>query len=268
MITSDKIGITLIPNGGDEGEVDAVDFQAQLGSLLAALKESAKTVNEDTAGQVRYKIENISNNSPLDATFRAEPCFASDGVNIPEIMERFNQGVRFILGEVDRAKGMTFSWLAKMVEFCKPIGGTISSVRLRVGSEVHVLGIDFKKRLSEIEAKDFIEKQSHIKGKLEAMNIHGKNAVFMIYPDVGPEKVRCILPSSLVEAARKSFGEHVVVNGDLKYHWKELFPYEVKVSSIRIIPSVSNARDIKGIAPNATRGISTEDYISLLRDDG
>lgn len=269
MNDSENVDLTLVASGGNEAEVEAADLQKQLAALLGALKESAKKSNRSTADQIRYKVQSLSTNSPAFMSLRGEPCIASDGVDVSDVHRIFNAGVDYVLGNSTLTFGVSSDWIKRMMELCNPIGKTIAEVALKVGSFEHKIGIEFKKKLSELDAKDFREKGSHIKGRLEQMNIHGKQPVFTIYPEVGSEKVRCIMPSQLIGAASKAFGKHVVMHGDLKYHWLENFPYEMKVSEIEFLGSQSDLpceSDIWGIAPDATGEKSTEEFISQLRD--
>lgn len=270
MPTDEQIGVVLIASGGDEAEVDAADLQQQLGALLRTLKETAKAVDSSTADQIEYKVESLSTNSPASIVLRAEALFASDPVDIPKIHDLFDEGVRFVAGERDQPpRGVTGTWMKRLAEFCVPIGQRVSQSVLNIGASQYEIGIEFKRRLSAIGAKDTVEKNSHIKGRLEAMNIHGQKRTLTIYPSVGPTRVKCVFPKALTGAAKDAMGDHVTVFGDLKYHWRDPFPYEIKVTKIVALPSEADLpleKELWGLAPAATGDQSSEEFVNDLRD--
>jgi hypothetical protein len=269
MSEADRINVILVPSGGEEAKVDAHDFSKQLVALLSALRITARDTIGERASQVKYKVEKLTTNSPANVGLLGETVEASDEIEIAEIHARFNEAIRFVEGLAASPRGLSGEWVKRMAAFCKPIGSSITEVDLKVGMTTHQLGIAFRQKLSKLKVKDFVERDSHLKGEMLAINIKAKKPSFVVFPRVGPEHVRCRFPESLIEQASKLVGRSVTVYGDLKYHWRATFPFEMKVADIKEMQSDSAlppASDLWGMAPNATRGKGIEEFVADLRD--
>ena len=104
---------------------------------------------------------------------------------------------------------------------------------------------------------------------LEQINIHDGANVFSIYPEIGPSRVQCHFGPSLFDKAISAVGERVSVSGTFKYKPEENFPYAVDVDDIDIYPredELPTFDDLRGIAPDATGDILSEDFIAVRRD--
>ncbi|MEE9163002.1 MAG: hypothetical protein V3U35_08565, partial [Candidatus Neomarinimicrobiota bacterium] len=74
-----------------------------------------------------------------------------------------------------------------------------------------------------------------------------------------------------VEIAINNVNRYLKVTGRVKYHQKSIYPYAVNVDKIEVFPheeALPTLYDLRGIAPNATGDLSSEEFIRKLRDDG
>ena len=113
------------------------------------------------------------------------------------------------------------------------------------------------------------ECEGSIEGMLEQINLHLGANTFHIYPDVGPRKVTCHFPTKLYDDAVSAVGRRVEVSGTLRYRARGEFPHQIAVTQIEVFPPVSELPDwddLRGRAPDATGGLSTEEFVRELRD--
>lgn len=108
-----------------------------------------------------------------------------------------------------------------------------------------------------------------VEGRLESMNIRGDRSVFHIYPAVGPDKVECFFPADKLEDARNALTHRIRVRGELTYPAQSGFPRSVKVGSIERLPdddALPSLMSLRGIAPDLTGGLSSEEFVRGLRN--
>jgi len=112
--------------------------------------------------------------------------------------------------------------------------------------------------------------ESSTNGTLELLNINKKNSLFNLYPVVGATKIICDFPSTLLQKAIAAIDHYVNVVGQYKYKSGQPHPYYVKVTDIEIYPDekeLPSLFDLRGIAPNASNNLSSEDFIREMRDE-
>jgi hypothetical protein len=112
--------------------------------------------------------------------------------------------------------------------------------------------------------------ESAINGTLELLIINKKNNLFNLYPVVGAQNILCDFPKTLLQKAIAAIGHYANVVGQYHYKYEHPYPYYVKVTDIEIYPDenqLPNLFDLRGIAPNATNGLSSEDFVREMRDE-
>ena len=91
----------------------------------------------------------------------------------------------------------------------------------------------------------------------------------MIYPVIGPRRVTCQFPDSLRKHVIGALDGYVTLFGRLKTKTWNRFPHAVEVEALELHPSVDDLpklRDLSGMAPDLTHGLSTEDFLARVRD--
>ncbi len=112
--------------------------------------------------------------------------------------------------------------------------------------------------------------ESAMNGTLEILNVNKNNKLFELYPVIGTQKIICDFPSALLQKAITAIGNYVNVVGEYKYKSGHPYPYYVNVTDIEIYPDeneLPSLFDLHGIAPNATNGLSSEDFVKGIRDE-
>ncbi len=112
---------------------------------------------------------------------------------------------------------------------------------------------------------------STIDGKLEEINIHKDPNTFRIYLSVPlGTYVSCKFSSDLLKKVQSALGRFVSVSGECTYHFDSPMPYKIDVQEIEVLPpsdELPSLRDLYGIAPGATGGKSSEEFVRELRDN-
>ena len=149
-----------------------------------------------------------------------------------------------------------------------PVGISLGSLGLSSDGYDVQLSEKFKAKVDLTMAPE----ETHlgfIRGALEYINIHRAQKVFRIYPEVGPNKVTCYFPEDLREVAIDAVGQFVQVHGIIHYKSIARYPHQINVKKMDILPreeDLPSIFDLKGIAPDLTGGLSSEEFVQSLKD--
>jgi hypothetical protein len=150
----------------------------------------------------------------------------------------------------------------------KPVGRQLKYATLLINNVQYEMNDEVAKRVDTALAVDE-ECFGSIEGRLEQINIHEGANTFHIYPTVGPRKVACHFPGSLLDEAIFSVGRNVEVGGLMKYRRGAAFAHAISVSSIDAFPpedELPTWEDLRGRAPDATGALSSEDFVREIRN--
>lgn len=114
------------------------------------------------------------------------------------------------------------------------------------------------------------EEYGSVRGLLEFVNAHAEPPYFKVYPIAGPRIVRCYFKPEMLPEVREALKHNVEVSGRLKSFANAAHPHEAVAESIERFPDDSELptlESLRGIAPDATRGESPEDFVRRLRDE-
>lgn len=267
---SETVQFRIEPSGGDTAKLDAHDFVLQFDALFRAIEEVGVSIDGEKAEHVTYRIEGLSTNSPATATISPELAFGADMVNFRAWHDALYDGlvsIRDGLNEIPRV--ITAKCVQFLRRFAAPIGEHVHRGFITVDGREFLADAQFKRNLQKLDSSDRVERKSFMKGMVERMNIHGDSKVFVLYPFVGPESVNCKFSAKDKENAKACFWQYVRVHGDLRYHWREKWPFEIAVSDIEILPNAEalpKFGDMWNTAPNATGGTSAEQFIENIRN--
>lgn len=267
---SEEIKLRIEPSGGDTAKLDATDFVQQFEALLKAIAEVGAAIDGQKSDNITYRIEELSTNSPATAGIVPELKFGAEYVNYEPWHTALYDGLQAIrngVSEVPAAiTARCVEWLRKLA---RPIGERVHRGTLFIGTREFVLDYEFKKQLQVLDASDRVERRGFMKGLVERMNIHRDNRVFTLYPFVGPESVQCRFTAKDKEQAKACFGKYVRVHGDLKYHWREKWPFEISVSSIEIVDEegIPTFSQMWNSLPEITGDKKSEEFIEEIRNE-
>jgi hypothetical protein len=256
---------------GDEavgGDLQLNQFIEELTAIRMALRQTERLVLPLDDNSVRYRVTGLSHSSPSKVTIgisSREPAYA----NIPKrITRRFAYGLSVVRRNHRYAERIDLKTLQTFKAMASP--ATKHKIRLTVSTEQQrVIRIDreFDAKVTRLIAGDERERDELV-GRVERIDIHNKN-MFDIYPLLGPERVRCNAPRRMQDKVVEAIGKIVMVEGWALYRKDAPFPYAMTVEDIHLRKPDSELptmRSLHGTAPDATGGISAEEFVRNLRD--
>lgn len=271
MNTKNRLIFKLEGPAQNANHLELSVFVEKTRQFLGFLRASAENSKEkDTT----FHVVNVSHSSPL--TLECVPDHPQSllaGEIVNRVMEDVEQNLRMV--RENAAHYLCHTILSAMERLAKTDHKKITHAEIQVSTSsseipfVCLLDDPFRKHLTEARNKDDID-FSTVDGKLEQINIHGTN-VFKIYsllPQMKP--VECKFSQDMLEKVHLAFGRYVSVSGECRYRPHEPFPHTVRVQELEVLPRTEDLpmlSDLQGIAPNATGGLSPEDFVRKLRDE-
>lgn len=266
--------ITLQVEGSaeDKGHVRLPEFIRRLSLLRNALAVTERQITGQERASVYWRIVDLKHDSPATVVLEEVPLPVSKnaprpvapavGENLVRTMGKINRSPRRLPHEQQDLA---------ILEAYKELGDVadrhIQKLVLKVGRSTVSIKPSFKTNIDRIIGPDQLEAGA-ISGPIEALNIH--NALkFVVYPLVGPRKVSCEFPAHLKRDVLAAIGHYVQVEGTLRYKQWASFPHAMDATNLHVLPddsSLPTLADLKGIAPNVTEGVASEDFVEALRD--
>lgn len=259
--------ITLIIEGlpEDDGQVRLGVFLSQLQNFSATLTKLDREANDGKSATL-FRIVELSYRSPirvvLEPQARAKKPYV--GAAIVDSLERVTEALTNGHG----LAGLDADLLEDIRRLTQPVGKTVKNAAFVFKGQTFTLTQEVGNKVETALAVDE-ECDGSIEGKLEQINVHHSANIFHIYPEVGPRKVTCKFPAKLYDDAVAAVGRRVEVSGALHYRVGASFAHQIAVTRIEALPPDSELPDwddLRGRAPDATGGLSSEDFVRELRD--
>lgn len=259
--------ITLVIEGlpEDAGRVRFNTFVSQVQRLSGAL---AKLDRDAAPGKQHtyFEIVELSYASPIRVSLEPQPVAKHPymGAVVLESLRQLTSALEngHDLSQVDA------ELLEDIRGLAKPVGKSVKSVALVFDGKTLDLTPGVAAKVETALAVDE-ECDGALDGMLEQINVHLGANTFHIYPAIGPRKVSCTFPAALYEDAVAGVGKRVEVSGVLRYRANTPFPHQIVVRGIDIFPpedQLPDWEDLRGRAPNATGGLTSEAFVRELRD--
>ena len=261
--------LTITVEGAEKegGRVRVADLVKELELVTRAMRRVDIEVSGQASGTFHYRIISVSYASPLTLTLGAY----SDK---PDVDFRVAATDRFFdlvegISRGEFPKRVNPSLLEDLKGMANRLGDTLVSTRLASnGREVEVSPA-LAEQVDRVMEPEEIWAGS-LRGMLEYINIHEDKNVFRIYPEVGPPKINCGFPPELRDMAVSAVGRYVEVRGRFRQRAIADYPHEVDIQELEVLPNedeLPTLMDLRGIAPDATAGLSSEEFVNQLRDE-
>ena len=147
------------------------------------------------------------------------------------------------------------------------MGTTVERMQLlENGSELSITP-SLTRNVDNILGPDEFE-HGEVSGMLHQINLHARRKAFTVYPTDNSPKVLCTIGEALRREAVAAVDQYVTVFGQLKYSHGVDAPHEMCVESIEIHrpeESATTLGSLRGIAPDATGSLNSEDFVRNLR---
>ena len=109
-----------------------------------------------------------------------------------------------------------------------------------------------------------------LKGRLRRAGAGESRGKFRIDSLMGSQSAQCAFPAGKEEEFLHAVGRKVLASGELHYPAGSNLPRSIKVETVEILPEddeLPNLADLRGIAPDITGDLSSEEFVRMLRDD-
>ena len=109
-----------------------------------------------------------------------------------------------------------------------------------------------------------------LKGRLRRADAGGSRGKFRIDSLMGSQSAQCAFPAGKEEEFLHAVGRKVLASGELHYPAGSDLPRSIKVETVEILPEddeLPNLADLRGIAPDITGDLSSEEFVRMLRND-
>jgi hypothetical protein len=265
-MNNNRIQIVITGSDKDNGLVTLYDLASELVNLRNILKYLDQLISRSDRASMYFRITNLRYTSPAFLEIESVPIKASVNYSIV-VVDRFLSGLKEI-----KSGSLPPDFDREIIDYYRalasPLKGNITA-KVYKSEDVYVqLTEDLDTQIRNILGRDEFT-QGFLSGILELINIHAGANRFRIYPIAGPKRIDCHFPSPLLGKAIEGLGKYVNINGRITYKSKEHFPYAIEVEDIEIFPEESELPtmlDIRGIAPQATGNLSSEDFVRRIRD--
>ena len=245
------VSVVIRPSGGDGNSISAADLIKQVDALRQLIALS------DARTRIDARIVQMHMNSP--ATIVMEAVRDDNG---PANNGAFFSGIEDVALNGRAPEQFNRHVFDALKDFSGVIGKSIRSATIQVGNKSILIDLSARKRIESVFGADN-NSEGTLDGMLEAVNVHGKKNTFGLYPVVGASRVSCKFDEKLLSNVRPALGKYVSVEGELKYRWREKFPYEAFVTKIEILDDLDKQPsflEILGMAPQATDGLPSEEF--------
>ena len=263
-----KVIVQLKGNPLYDEHIHLHDFISQLDAIRNALFHLGEHIAEPGSPGIQYRIIDLSHKSPDTIILEAIP--ASKGKDVsPLVVAAFVKGIKEIKEgrlpeDFDYDLLQSFKRIGSPNHFRNPL----FEVTIATESEKVDIAESLENEIERLVGPDEII-QGTISGTLEQINIHASANIFRIYPIIGPKKVDCHFKKDKLDKAISGINRYVDIRGELRYKRREKFPYAIDVTDMEIFPDekdLPSIFDLRGIAPNATGDIKSEDFVKRIRD--
>lgn len=263
-----RITIEFKGSDADAGDVRLSEFLEQLEAVKEALKQTERVVSGRPDQHIYYKIVDLSHSSPSRVVL--EPVYPVDKVlrkSLSVVPDALTSSIRVLqFGRKPPARADL-----AMLESYKTLGASRNLKEMTIStSPQKVVSINqgFSERVERAIGPDIFAPGS-ISGRLERVNLHNTRS-FDIFPPIGPPKIRCHFEEADRAKVKNALDNFVTVKGRLRYKTWDKHPHAIDVKFIDIhepdadLPMMD---DLRGIAPDATGGLSSEDFVRTIREN-
>ena len=262
-----RISVKLVGHEEDNGLIRFSDFVHEVNSMTEILNKLDHLISKSNEKTMYFRLTQLSYASP--ATMEVEGVPLSPRLDLTSgVASRFMEGVESIkngYAPPDFDRDLIDSYLT----LGKPLNHRITEKIYKSNGKIVPLNVSLDESVKKILGEDEYSVGS-VSGILELIDIHAGSNRFRIYPVAGAKYVDCYFSPSQLDYAVTGIGKNVNVEGRLKYKSKERYPRSIEVKNLEVYPNedeLPSIFELEGIAPNATGGLSSEDFVRRIRNE-
>jgi hypothetical protein len=269
-----KITIQIKGDPSENESLRIVDFIYQLDAIRTALFHLESEIAGPGSPHMVYRLVDLLHQSPATVVIELVP--HPKGQDLSDLVaDSFMERIEFI-----KSGKVPEKYDSSTLEVFKNIGPRMVRGSAKKEPKKYFSGVSIDTNSAHVDISKSLESeinkivgpdeiiQGSISGTLELINVHAHANTFRIYPVVGPKKVDCVFKDEQLSNAIAGINKHVNVTGALRYKSRDKFPYAVNDAIIEVYPDdkdLPSIFDLRGIAPNATGGMASEEFVAKLR---
>ena len=277
-----RIRLQSLGSSEDKGHVRLADFIRQLELVRNALKHTEREMTGDE-GRVYWRIVDLSHDSPATVVLEevVPPLSLKErrerqkltpaerkAAGPPPIIDHFIDVMREIRSKAAMPEGRrSLAVLESYRELSSATDNHMTSFQIEAKSQTVKIDDQFRRNIDAIIGPDELMEGS-LTGVVEAINLHN-TLRFNLYPVIGPKKVTGAFPEHLKRSVIDAIDRYVRVEGTLRYKSWEPYPHAIDVTAVHPLPQsddLPTLESLRGIAPNATGKLSSEEFVVASRD--
>ena len=267
MLNQNQISFQMRGKAEDNGNVRLEQFISQLATIKEALEEVERLVSPANSKSVYFRVANLTHSSPATVVLEAVPLDKSI-TKAPPVINKFFDGV-YQIQQSQALPDFDFAAMQALKKMTSSLSGNISELVIGYGENRLSLDTPLAKKIDEILGPDEFENGS-VTGIVKKVNLQTDPNTFTIYSISGKVETPCVFSNNLRDTVKAALGRPVTVYGIFKYKPRTRYPYKMEASEIELHPleeHVPNLSDLRGIAPAALGGKSTEEFIWKIRNE-
>lgn len=224
------------------GHLRLNDFLARLADWKRVLTELS---SNDGQSDLYYRVVNLSHSSP--AMIELEPVRKAPKKEIPrsksspKVLKRKKDNPMRVIHEIkairkkaEVSEDVRRGTLERMESLTPSPSNGIASASIRIGDSEVELNQRFSANLRKlVEGEEF--SYGSVEGRIEILNIHGRNFSCHLFPPVGAEKIRCTFPIALKALVTAAVDNFVRVYGRKHFRGSSPFPYLLEIEEIEVL---------------------------------
>lgn len=260
------VAVSFILKGSDRGTdlVRAGDFVVFLQRLIACLSAVDEAINGESAHYLRIRDLSVAS-----AAATLEPVVQDSKWGMRHVFRPLAPPFAELISAAQQ-HGKPPSWatvdvLQKTRELCET-PKRISSAEL-IAEDVRVcVDDDFRRAVDEFIGGE-VRSIGTITGRLDGVNVHATRLAYL-YPGDG-SSIACEFTEEATPSVLAALEKRVRITGVITRRLNSNRPVRVRILDIEVLAENSELplfASLIGASPGATGGLSSEDYLSQLRE--
>jgi len=232
------------------------------------LEELDNAVSAKPGGTLEWFVSGISTEASLTVTIEPKPKL-KDVDYSDKVAELFVDGLAHIEKEHTTPPYFSDYGLRKAHSIAKTLRKNgakaikVEDIARDASGFIKAEVADSLKKLISIQYREI----GSVEGTLEIISVH-RSPRITIYHSITRRSVNCKFEPKLLESAKEGLGNRVTAHGMVYFNYMHE-PVRVDTDRIVVMPpekGLPTARDLRGLVPDFTGDLKTEDYIRGLRE--
>jgi hypothetical protein len=251
---------------GERGRISLETFAAVIHNSFDILSDLDSAISSEPRGTLEWFVTGVSFSS-LVVSLESKSKLPKVDFS-PQVVESFVGGLRHIQKEHTTPPYFSDYGLRKAQNLARTLhknGATAVVIKDVEKEDTVTIEPEITFDLGQLINVRYQEAGS-VEGKLEMISIHGVPR-FTVYHAISRHSIRCKFNPNQLVVVKDALGRRVIVSGIVYFNYKHE-PIRVELEDLAILPreaELPSPSKIRGISPDFTGELTTEEYIRSLR---